>query len=399
MRINVAVSGKFHFHNYVRFLEEAGVLGRFYYAHRMSTGPRELGIPGERLVNVWMKEYLLQGHARLFPKLGAERAKPYYRAFWGAVALARWQDCDALHIMLHGGGRSLIRRARSEGALIVGEPVNVHPEVQNAILEAERTRVKLVRHQHLSPAQRQILEEVELSDYLVVASDFIKRSYAEKGYPADRIKVLRYGVDLGRFSTEAGDRAAPERFKVICVAGINARKGIIDLLDAWRELKLEAADLLLIGRVSPEMEPVLRRYAGSFRHVPHVPHHELPRYLSESTVFVLPSLEDGFGLVCTEAMACGVPVIATSNTGAAELIRGGVNGYVVPIRAPHLIAEKLYALHADREKARAMGIEAAKTARQLYDWRGYAERLLEWYGTLLTRKPHLDSQQADGNRV
>ena len=383
MEVNVAVSGRFHFHNYVRYLDEAGVLGCFYYAHRMTTDSETLGIEASRLVNVWMKEYLLQGHARLLPWFGSETFKPYYRALWEMMVLARWRPCDLLHIMLHGGGRRLMRRARMEGSVVIGEPVNAHPELQNEILSAEWERLKIRRRQPITHAQRQMLEEVVLSDRLIVASHFLKRSYVEKGYPKELIEVIPYGVDLRRFSPAVNRRGPEGRFKVICVAGINVRKGIIDLLDAWRMLGARDGELLLVGRVSSEMIPVLKRYIGVFKHIPHIPNDELGRYLSDSTVFVLPSLEDGFGLVCSEAMACGVPVIATCNTGAAELIENDISGYVVPIRAPEVLEQKMEILYLDREKARAMGEAAARTARSLYDWKGYAERLVRYYSTLL----------------
>lgn len=379
MKVNIAVSGKFHFHNYVRFLDAQGVLNRFYYAHKLSTNADVLGVKAEKLVNIWIKEYLLQAHSQFLPRLGSEAFKPFYRKIWEIGSLTRWLPCDVLHIMLHGGGRGLIRRAKSERSLIIGEPVNAHPDIQNDILNIEWDRLKIRRSHKRTLAQKQILDEVGMADRLLVASHFLKRSYVEKGFSADLIEVLPYGVDLTRFSPPDTDRDISKQFRVVCVAGINVRKGIIDLLDAWNRLNFPDAELLLIGRVSSEMLPVLQKYAGEFKHIPFVPNRELRRYFEASTVFVLPSLEDGFGLVCTEAMACGLPVITTTNTGAAELIDNDVSGYVVPIRSPEVIAEKLEILYRDREKARCMGNAAAEKVRSLYGWEGYADKLIHVY--------------------
>jgi glycosyltransferase involved in cell wall biosynthesis len=75
-------------------------------------------------------------------------------------------------------------------------------------------------------------------------------------------------------------------------------------------------------------------------------------------VFVLPSIEDGFGMVIGEAMACGCPVIASVNTGASELISDAVDGFIVPIRSPELIADRLQMLADNPELRQRMGSAA-----------------------------------------
>lgn len=383
MKVNIAVSGQFHYYNYVRYLEKRGVLNRYYYAHRLTTNEKALGVKKSRLVNIWIKEYLLQAHSQLIPRLGSEALKPFYRQIWEIGAMANWSRCDILHIMLHGGGRHLIRKAKAEGSVIVGEPVNAHPDILNEILNGEWERLKLKRANKRTRAQRQILDEVNSADRLLVASNFLKRSYVEKGFPESSIDVLPYGVDLARFSMATNSEIKKNKFRVVCVAGINVRKGIVDLLEAWKILNIPDGELLLIGRPSTEMLPVLAKYDGLFKHIPFVPNNELKGYLTASTVFVLPSLEDGFGLACSEAMACGLPVIATFNTGAAELIEENVSGYVVPIRSPELIAEKLELLYQNREKAHCMGKASAEKVRSLYSWEGYADKLVDYYREIL----------------
>lgn len=359
------------------------MLNRFYYAHKISTNAENLGIPRHKLVNVWFKEYLLQAHSRLPSFFCVESFKPFYRTLWELGSIINWQPADVLHIMCHGGGRRLIGRAKTEGSVVIGEPVNAHPDVQNEILNSEYDRLKIKRLYKRTLAQTRILEEIEMADRLVVASNFLKRSYVENGYPAEAIDVLPYGVDLSRFSAVPKLNAEQDKFRVICVAGISVRKGIIDLLDAWKIFGPAKGELILIGRISSEMVDILKPYEPYFKHIPFVPNHELKNYLSASTVFVLPSLEDGFGLVCSEAMACGLPVIATHNTGAAELIEDEINGYVVPIRSPQIIADKLEMLYRDREKAHVMGCNAADKVRSMHDWAGYAEKLIAYYKSSL----------------
>jgi glycosyltransferase involved in cell wall biosynthesis len=387
MLVNVAVSGRFHYHNYVRYLEQAGVLNRFYYSHKLNTTAAVLGIDKAHAVNGFVKEYLTHLHLRMVNLRGIETARPFYRELWQMVALAFWRRCDLLHLMLHGSGRRLIRRAKSERSQVLGEPVNVHPEMQNRILNEEYDRLKIRQGMlTISLGQSRILQEIEMVDELIVASHFLKRSYIDKGYPGEKIHVLPYGVDLSRFRPAEPVHNSPTRlFRIICVGGISARKGHIDLLEAFKQLALPDAELLLIGRVDNKMQPVLARYDGLYRHLPFVPNEQLRTYFTTSSVFVLPSLEDGFGLVVAEAMACGLPIIATHNTGAAEYIEEGVSGYKVDIRAPEQIAARIQELYYDRRRCREMGNAAFRTASESLTWNAYANQLVNLYKFLLGR--------------
>ena len=382
MRVNLAVSGLFHYHNVAPFLYREGVLNRFYYAYRISTDENVLEVPAEKLVNIWLKAYLFQGHARLSLP-GHEILSHLYHQIWESFALLNWVPGDLLHILLHGGGRHMIRRANLEGSTVLGEPVNAHPDYQNEVLNVEYERLKIRKKLARSLMQKHMLEEFEMCDRLLVASKFVKRTFVERGFDESKIDVLPYGVNLSRFSVNQNNELNRKKFRVICVASIQIRKGQVDLLEAWKRLAITDGELVLVGALAPEMKEAIGAYAGLFTHIPYVPNEKLAHYLNESVVFVLPSLEDGFGLVCAEAMASGLPVITTTNAGAAELVDDGVNGFVVPIRSPDAIAEKLYLLYKDREKAENMGRNAAKKIQSLCGWDGYGEQLVEIYRNAL----------------
>ncbi len=92
-------------------------------------------------------------------------------------------------------------------------------------------------------------------------------------------------------------------------------------------------------------------------------------------VFVFPSLFEGFGLVLSEAMACGLPVIATSHTAAPDLITNGHEGFIIPIRSPDAIAQRLTELSEDEDRRRNMGIRAIQRAQAL-TWTSYRRNLI-----------------------
>lgn len=154
------------------------------------------------------------------------------------------------------------------------------------------------------------------------------------------------------------------------------------LLEAWKKLNLPNAELLLIGSLSHEMNPLIRRYEGVFRHIPFVPNEQLLQYYGRSSVFVLPSVEDGFAVVIGEAMACGLPVITTYNTGAADIIAHGRHGFVVPIRSPEAIGEHLELLYRNPELRNEMAEAALNKAQTELGWDIYAGRLCDLYRSL-----------------
>jgi glycosyltransferase involved in cell wall biosynthesis len=393
MKVNVAVCGRFHYHNYVGFLARRGILNRFYYSHRLTTNAARLGIEEQQAVNAWPKEYLIRAHGRLLRGRLMEETAPLYARLWQAGILRRWSRADTLHLMLHGNGLLLARRAREDGSLVVVEPVNRHIEDTFEIVEAERERLGLKRRKRLRRVHLAQNEEAALSDFLLAPSRIVRDSFVKRGYDVSRTAVLPFGVNLDRFKPLDGCHKDELKFRVICVAQVSTRKGQIYLLEAWRKLALPDAELLLIGPMAHDMGKTMRRFAGSFKYIPGVSHNRLREFYAQSDVFVLPSLEDGCAVVCGEAMACGLPVITTFDNGASESIEGGRDGFVIPSRSSEAIAECLERLYRDRELLQEMSQTALAKAKTQLGWDTYAARLVEIYKTALTagRKPEAEA--------
>jgi glycosyltransferase involved in cell wall biosynthesis len=103
----------------------------------------------------------------------------------------------------------------------------------------------------------------------------------------------------------------------------------------------------------------------------YIPHEEFPRYYTAADVFVFPSLNEGMSNSLLEALASGLPVIATPTGGTDELITEGSNGFVVPFQDPQAIASKLESLINDRDLARSMG-QASRSKAESMSWRSVA---------------------------
>ena len=346
------------------------------YMRKKLEGRRLRGVPGYKVKQIRMPELMVQGITKA--KLASlDRALWLQNNHFDLMA-KRWiEDCDVLHFVSSIGLYSA-RKAKSAGAAIVCDVPQEHPSFQGRLLFEERERLGVRAEIKGGLYEEKVLEEFELADYFVVPSEHAKKTFIAEGFHDDQIFVLHHGIDLEYFhKIERKDSV----FRILYVGQITLRKGLQYLLQAVSELKLPHSELLLIGKVDPAMEPILRRYEGVFEHIPSLPKIELPRYYSNSSVFVLPSLADSFALVVLEAMACGVPVIVTENTGSKEVFREGVDGFVVPIRDVEAIKEKILFLYENRDVCQAMG-EAARQRASEVTWDSLERRAVEIYGAI-----------------
>ena len=146
MRVNTAVCGIYHYRKYVGHYCRSGQLQTFFCSHRRSTTARSLGITQGEVCNLWMKEYGMALAIRLPSRLRMpDRIGPFFHRLWERQVLAHWRTCDLLHMHLLGTGAPVPERARSEGAVTLGEPVMCHPP---------RPRPRLLPHTRLFASVR-----------------------------------------------------------------------------------------------------------------------------------------------------------------------------------------------------------------------------------------------------
>jgi glycosyltransferase involved in cell wall biosynthesis len=384
--VSLAVCGVFHYRKYIGELSSRGCLADFFYSHRIGTNAATLGIRSGRARNLWAKEYLYRAAGRLTGGPLPGWFEVGLHDMWDRAVARRLRDGDLFHVMIHGTLPRSLRRARALGMTTLGEPVNTHPEVLAELLRMEHELLGLPPPP-VPAASSPLLEEVAACDFLLAGSRLIRDSFVARGFPGGRAFVIPYAIDTSRFHPlSAAEREAwrDERFRVICVAQIIPRKGIHYLLEAWRRLNIPPSEgeLVLVGQPAPEMEAVLTRYRGSFTHIPAVPHDKLRLEYGRSDVFVLPSVEDGFGYVTTEAMGCGLPVITTTGAGSADVVEDGVNGFVVPARSVDALADRLERLRADPDLRRNMGERGLAASRGQLTWTGYVDALIELYARI-----------------
>ena len=216
-------------------------------------------------------------------------------------------------------------------------------------------------------------------DYVSVPSLFVKRTFIEYGIPESKIIHIPYGVDLSEFKQISKDDNV---FRVVFVGGMTLQKGVHYILKAFKELNLPNSELLLIGTITEEIKPFFKKYEGSFKYIGHVPQRELHKYYSQGSVFLIASIQDGFGMVISQAMACGLPVICTTNTGGEDM--DGKDGFIIPIRDTEAIKEKLLLLYKNPDLPKQMGKSAKQRVSSGFTWDDYGNRMIAAYEKILS---------------
>jgi glycosyltransferase involved in cell wall biosynthesis len=215
-------------------------------------------------------------------------------------------------------------------------------------------------------------EEIRQADAVLVGSTYAADSFVAEGIERCKMRVVPYGVDLGTFTPETRRPRNPsDPFKAIYAGQLTQRKGIAYLLRGYRQFARAGTQLTLVGSIVGSDAP-LRPYADHFTHIAHQTRPALAAMYRQADVFVFPTLVEGMPLVVLEAMACGLPVIVTAN-GPGDLVREGVDGFVIPDRDPDAISDRLERLHRDPELCLQMGRNAATRARE-FSWANYASR-------------------------
>ncbi len=167
---------------------------------------------------------------------------------------------------------------------------------------------------------------------------------------------------------------------MLFVGNIGIQKGVHYLLEAWSSLNLKNSELVFIGQIQDEIKPILSKYEGKYIWRGHVKHEELYKEYSNASVFILPSLQEGSALVTYEAMACGIPLIVSENTGS--IVRDGFDGFIIPIRDVDAIKEKIIWFFEHPDEMKIMGTNARGYV-QNFTWERYADEVIKVYRELL----------------
>jgi alpha-maltose-1-phosphate synthase len=216
--------------------------------------------------------------------------------------------------------------------------------------------------------------EHESARQIIAASSFTRRTLIENGVAEDKIVINPYGVDVAAFSPVP--RPNPSRpLRFLFLGSLIPRKGVPLLLKVWNSISPQEAELWMVGNIHESLRPLITPARG-LRLMGRIPHRELPGLLQQCDILVFPSYFEGYGLVLLEAMAAGLPIIATDATGAPDLITSGVEGFVVGAGNEEELLASMRKFIDSPGDLHCMS-QAARRCAERYSWDAYGDRWFE----------------------
>ena len=376
MNVTISVGGKFHAFELARELEKRGHLERLITSYPKSETAKS-GISKDKTISLLTTEIVSRAWRKLPQGIQKIYNPQYILADRFDKRASRRIGTPDIVVAWSSYGLHTIRRAKEKGIKTVIERGSSHIAYQTKILQEEYDTWNIA---HPRLAHPKIIEkekqEYEEADYIAIPSSFVRRSFIEHGIAESKLIQIPYGVDLTHFKKVP---KTDDVFRVIFAGGMRIRKGVQYLVQAFAECKLPNAELVLLGTLDEEMKSFFKKYEGTFTWKGHIPREELYKHYSQGSVFVMPSIEEGLALVQAQAMACGLPLICTTNSGGEDLIEDGKEGFVIPIRDVEALKEKLVYYHENPDALARMSEAAQTRAAHGLTWHDYGEKIAKAY--------------------
>ena len=302
MRINIAAAHRFHLLDLARELETHGHEVRFY-SYVPTNRALKFGLKKECSYSVFyiMLPFLalvkISNGSSWSTKL-LHRALDNYLSFF-------MKPCDVYIALGTVYKKSLISAKNKFGATTILEWGSKHIQEQQRILS-------LIPNLYQQDEYFTIrsLDGYQLADYISIASDHVKKSFMDRGIPKQKLIQNPYGVDLSQFSpTEIYEK---QSFDLIMVGGWSYRKGCDLLIEFFKTTNLT---LLHVGPIIDLPFPIIQ----NMTHFDPVNQKQLIEFYNKAKIFVLPSREEGLAMVQCQALACGLPIVCSKDTGGRDL--------------------------------------------------------------------------------
>lgn len=377
LKVSIAVHGRYHAFDLARGLFEKGHLVQLattyprYAAQRFL--PRGVPLRSAPRFEIWRR---LAARFAFVPQ-----ADPGVSIGFGKFAARTLPDDAHLLVGWSSAICEAIEPAQARGMKVCVERGSTH------ILHQLRVLGDAAARSNISPpgTPTEIIErelwEYENADAIAVPTRFAAETFISEGVAAEKLIVNPYGVEPDAFKPR--DVPADGPFRVLFAGSVGVRKGVPDLLLAFDKMP-PGTELHLAGPIEHGMADLLARHArpGLIVHGP-LAFARLKELYRSSTVFCLPSIEEGLAQVLLQAMASGLPVVTTEAAGGAELVVAGENGLIVPVGDPHALAGALLDMNADPARTWEMGRRARHRIETSFRWSHYIDRAVDAYEQLV----------------
>lgn len=387
MQVDIAVPGTFHAFKLGRQLEQHNSLRSIYTTYpKFATSTN--GIPDRKITHIRYPELIAQiGHQ--FPFLNN-----VIPSRWN-VPLTRWKglafDKSVAHklepaveegIFLGFAGTCLesLRRANELGLTTIVERSSSHIRTQKEILDEEYQELDLgespISRQHIQREE----EEYRVADYVSIPSEFAYQSFIDQGFDEDKLLKIPFGYDV-KECVRHNNNNNSDKIVFLYAGAIDIQKGVHYLLKSFNSLRLQDVNLKLAGNISKNMKQFVSEFKTDSRIEFLGWVNNMDQLYSNSSVFVFPSLQEGSAMVTYEAMANGLPVITTFNSGWVGV--DGKHGIEVPIRDENSLSEALQSMYNNPKKRDKMGNKAQNYVKSTYTEKDYGKRVFSKYQSIV----------------
>lgn len=369
MKIVYTAPNRSHHYRYANSMYKAGVLHAFVSGFsRFSPRAAFPEIDGklhraDKLQTIYLAA-LKMGFAKKITSELAYLAKK--EQDWACRQFVKDSD---IFLFYNGSGLSTCEYAKKHGNICIVEAVNSHVSYQEAILSNEYASLNLQWDPFHQREKERRLKEYDVADYILVPSDFVKNSFLEYGFSAQKIIKVPYGFNAFPKQSQLLDTEKSDDFTILYVGSISVRKGLRYLIEAFENFKHPKKKLVIVGpNVAGESGIKDIKIPAGVTFTGVLKGEALEQAYKKATVFCLPSIEEGLALVLGEALSFGIPIVATVNTGATDIITDGVEGFIVPIQDAASICNKFQNLADDNELYTKVKENAAAKAKTLKGW-------------------------------
>lgn len=215
--------------------------------------------------------------------------------------------------------------------------------------------------------------EMELADLIVVPSEFVKQTLVENGILSEKIKLNPFGTFIEEFRFTRNKEIVNGEISFLFLGSFSPRKGLPLLLEAWSEMNIPRAKLIIAGYGKI---PDGIKLPNNVINKGVIAKDERQALFNSANVFLFPSYFEGLAQVQLEAMACGLPVVGTKNSGSSELVNDGINGYTIQAGNKSELKQAIQFFLDHPKRIEDMAVAARRKVEE-FSWDNYGIRWKE----------------------
>lgn len=389
MKVIVASAGRYHSVYLAKSLLEADYLQAFFYG----------GMEKDKLLfppYLFWFNLIVSFADRFFVKFQLDRfvllsrwytIRDYLFDEWVAYNLTK-EPVPDIFVAWANGCRKSLSVAKKMGAITIVEAGSMHILIQEQILQKEYAKHNQVAACVMQENKDRMLAEYELADFIAVPSEHVRQSFLDAGILKEKVIKIPYGCNVEKFFSDQEKKLkGPMIF--LFVGMISLQKGIYYLLKAWNSLSLsrDLAELHIVGNVTDDAKNIVDQHKSNeniFFHGP-VAHEKLFSFYQDAHVFLFPSLQEGLAMVIGEAMAAGLVVVCSPNSGGCELLKNWESGLLLDNVSKEELSKKITWCLNNPSQVNLIGKKAKDIAKN-YSWADYGIKVMQKYQELINVK-------------